>query len=160
MSFLVKFKDHISSVGVIVAIVFSSLALLSNPKTPDLVVSSEVIDNLTTRVVVYNGGDGPCAGFKISYSNVYSFVEQIVQYQESALPNKKLDVNKQGETVIAFPARAPDKVGRCEQEKCKINGEFLAPNQAFALDFKKINTAQKAAVVNFLCYEDDASIRV
>ena len=93
LSFFVKYKDHISSIGVIVAIFFSSLALLSNPKEPDLVVSSEKIQN-KTRVVIYNGGDGPCAGFKIKYPNHFDSVEVIFdclncKEQKRGYKNKK-----------------------------------------------------------------------
>ncbi len=159
MSFFVKYKDHISSIGVIVAIFFSSLALLSNPKEPDLVVSSEKIQN-KTRVVIYNGGDGPCAGFKIKYPNHFDSVEQIVQYQESALPNKKLSTNDKGETVIVYPAKVPDTLEKCKSESCIINGEFLKPNQAIALDFYKKKAHKSKSKIAFVCYEDSEKIRI
>ncbi|WP_133541017.1 hypothetical protein [Idiomarina aquatica] len=159
MSFFVKYKDHISSIGVIFAIVFSLLALLSNPKEPDLVVSSEKIKN-KTRVVIYNGGDGPCAGFKIKYPNHFNSVEQIVQYQESALPNKKLSTNDKDELVIVYPARAPDTLEKCKIESCIINGEFLKPNQAIAFDFYKKKDHKYKSKIAFVCYGDSEIIGI
>lgn len=95
---------------------------------PNLVLKSERISANETRIVTYNGGDGPCAEFKISYPDKFKKVEQIVQYQESVISNAKLENGN-----IVLPPYAYFEVGKCEFGNCEVNGGFLSPNQVFAL---------------------------
>ena len=84
----------ISTVSAIIVMIISINALESKPKRPNLVLLKEKIQNTKSRIIVYNGGDGPCAEFKITYKNEFESVKQIVQYQESVITNAKLKGNK------------------------------------------------------------------
>lgn len=127
-------------------------ALEPKPKRPNLVLQKEKIQDNISRIIIYNGGDGPCAEFKISYQNDFDYVEQIVQYQESVITNAKIVGDK-----IVLPPSAHTPVGICENNNCKIHGGFLAPNQVFALSIKHKNTNTE---ITASCIDEKVSIRL
>lgn len=135
MSFLKNKKDQIASFAAlsgttlsIVALAITAYSLRDTPKSPNLVLQISNSDRFGSVAVTYNGGDAPCAEFKITYPERVGQVEQIIQYQESVITNAKI---QRGKTVL--PPFRLDKVGKCSNGSCSIDGTFLAPNQVFAL---------------------------
>lgn len=135
MDFLKNNKDQIASFAALAGTTLSILALAvtayslrDTPKSPNLVIQFSKSDRFGDVAVTYNGGDGPCAEFKITYPESIGSVEQIVQYQESVITNAKIVEDK-----IILPPAALSKTGKCLNGTCSVSGTFLAPNQVFAL---------------------------
>jgi hypothetical protein len=135
MYFLKNNKDQIASFAAlagttlsILALAITAYSLRDTPKSPNLVLQFSNSDRFGNVAVTYNGGDGPCAEFKITYSEHIGRVEQIVQYQESVITNAKIV-----EGQITLPPAVLSKTGKCLNGRCAVNGTFLAPNQVFAL---------------------------
>jgi hypothetical protein len=135
VGFLIKNKDQIASFAAlagttlsIIALGITAYSLRDTPKSPNLVLQASHSDIHGNVAVTYNGGDAPCAEFKITYPDNVGQIEQIVQYQESVITNAKIE---NGKTVL--PPYKYLKVGNCSNGSCAINGTFLAPNQVFAV---------------------------
>lgn len=135
MSFLTDKKDQIASFAALagttlslVALAITAYTLRNTPKSPNLVLQISKSDRFGNVAVIYNGGEAPCAEFKVTYPESVGEVEQIIQYQESVITNARLEG---GEPVL--PPYGLSKVGMCENDICTINGTFLSPNQVFAL---------------------------
>jgi hypothetical protein len=139
MSILKDNKDQIASFAALVGTTLSIIALgitayslRDTPKSANLVLQISSSDRFGSVAVTYNGGDAPCAEFKLTYPESIGNVEQIIQYQESVITNAKIQEGK-----VVLPPFALDKVGKCSNGNCTINGTFLSPNQAFALKLPK-----------------------
>ena len=101
MSFLQDNKDKIASFSALVGTTLSIIALAVTAyslrdisKSPSLVLQIANSDRFGHVAVTYNGGDAPCAEFKITYPESVGKVEQIIQYQESVITNAKFKAVK------------------------------------------------------------------
>ena len=138
MSFLKDKKDQIASFSALtgttlslIALAITSYSLMNFPKKPLLYMQFSKSDRYGLIAVTYNGGDAPCAEFKLEYPAQIGKVQHIVQYQQSVSPNAQ--INSLG--IPFLPRSTLSAIGQCSDEKCVVNGTYLAPNKVFALKF-------------------------
>jgi hypothetical protein len=90
MRWLQTYKDHIASIGaiatalgVIAALFFSINSLILKPQKPKIDLLKAKISEQEERLVIYNGGTGPCVELSIEFPDKFIDVAQIVNYEIS-----------------------------------------------------------------------------
>ncbi len=123
--------------GVLTALVYSSLNYFSE-KEPELLIAEfkNFSEGGVKDVVVYNRGDAPCLNFIVEYTNTFSEVRTIYNYERGAL--SAVAFNKET-GLLEVPARikvelAPEShcYGR---SSCLYNPGILAEGELHAMQF-------------------------
>jgi hypothetical protein len=138
--FIVRHKDFIgavggvfSSLGVVIALSFSIYSLTPKAKEPVIDLTVTKLREGEQRLVIYNGGNGPCVELKVSYkANQFDVVKHILNYKTSSVVDAKHD-SKTGR--ISYPAQVLYPLGVCKGNECTIKAGFLAPGNVFPLSF-------------------------
>ena len=159
--FTIKHKDFIgavggvfSSIGVLVALVFSIYSLVPKAKEPVIELVSTQLNETEKRLVIYNGGTGPCVELKVFYkNNQFSEVKHILNYKTSSVVDAKYDPKTKR---ISYPAQILYPLGVCKGEQCSISAGFLAPGNVFPLSF----FGQGASDVKVQCSTIEESTRI
>jgi hypothetical protein len=157
---LSKYKDAIASIGsiataigVIGALYFSIQNTIIQPRKPALDMLTTKTTENTERLIIYNGGTGPCVELFIHYPDEFDKVTQIVNYETSWHTNKEFKNDK-----LQFNPRIYDEFKtyyHCEKGNCIIDAGFLAPNKVFPLEF----TSKKRNInVNVTCIDIEENI--
>jgi len=159
--FVVRHKDFIgavgsvfSSLGVVMALCFSIYSLIPKPKEPVIDLAVTRITKDEQRLVIYNGGNGPCVELKVSYeANQFIEVRHILNYKASSVVDAKHDP-KTGN--ISYPAQVLYPLGICNDNTCTIKAGFLAPGDVFPLSFFGSGTSE----VSVQCSSIEESIEI
>lgn len=163
VSYLTKHKDAITSIGaiftalgVITALGFSAYNIVAKPKKAILDIMTTKMDQNRERVIIYNGGDGPCVEMFIKYQNKF-FVQQIVNYDTSWPTNSMLDEKGQ---LVSTP-RVFTKTGVCHNQNCFIDAGVLKPNSIYALEFSRNqNTQTSNEQITITCINTEKKIQI
>lgn len=162
-NFLTNYKEEIvaigyvfTSLGVLMALGFSVYSLVPKPKKPVIDILATRIDNNRERLVIYNGGDGPCVEMHIRYKDRFSDVRQIVNYDISWHVNAK--PTEDGKKLF-FPSRIFSQIGTCDNNNCHIDAGVLKPNMIFAMEFTK-NMNSESENILVTCINIEKKIQI
>lgn len=140
--FFVKHKDFIQSVanvtsvfGIIIAIVFSFYNSQIKPNEAHLQVSESTLLGLR-KVVAYNGGQGLCVDFTISYPAGLNQKKHFVNYEETSLTNVDVSCSKNKCTSSIPEYKFSDLEPTCKSGICSTFIGVLKPNQSTAFVFE------------------------
>lgn len=136
----VKHKEFIgaiggvfSSIGIVAALGFSIYSLYPKPQSAVIDLFATQLTPNEKRLVIYNGGTGPCVELKVEYKkDKFQEVRHILNYQVSSVVDAKYDEKTD---TISYPAQITYPLGVCSEKTCIINAGFFSPGNIFPLSF-------------------------
>ncbi|ARD45127.1 hypothetical protein [Colwellia sp. PAMC 21821] len=121
-----------STIGVLAALAFSVYALYSTPKEAALDLLVKEIETETSRLVIYNGGDGVCAELNISFPENKTKGFLLFNYEASSLMNAEYDIKSR---TAKHPAKYPFYWDDCDNGLCIVEGGTLSSQRIVAMQF-------------------------
>ena len=161
-----KYKDVVglftsifTAFGVISVLIFSMYTVYLAPILPllDIQVSHRNIDKGVERVVIYNGGNGPCNEMYVSYKDVFQQVLQVHNYDDSWLTNTEY----RNGILFSKPRVTSVISSSCKGQDCEIDAGVLKQGRTLTVEFVKnpmINISNKQIEVS--CINTSKSVTI